>query len=106
YGSFFVPYMAQDNEHPPGNLILAALPSDEFKRFADHLESVELKLGDVLHMPEEQIEYVYFPVDGVISLVAILQDGETVEAGIVGREGMVGIPIVLGVDTTTNQALV
>src|SRR5438034_2198371 len=98
--------MAQNTEYPPGNLILAALPSHEFKGFSEQLESVELKLGEILHMPEEQIEYVYFPIDGVISLVAILQDGETVEAGIVGREGMVGIPVVLGVDTTTNQALV
>ncbi len=98
--------MAQNIEFPPGNLILAALPSLEFKRLSEHLESVDLKLGDVLQMPEDQIEYVYFPTDGVISLLAILEDGETVEAGIVGREGMVGIPIVLGVDTTTNQALV
>jgi CRP-like cAMP-binding protein len=98
--------MAQNIEYPPGNLILAALPTHEFKRLSEQLESVELRLGEILHMPEEQIEYVYFPIVGVISLVAILQDGETVEAGIVGREGMVGIPIVLGVDTTTNQALV
>ncbi len=98
--------MAQNIAFPLNNLILTALPSEELNRLCDHLEPFELKLGDILQVPEDPIKYVYFPTHGIISLLATLEGGETVETGVVGREGMVGISIVLGVDTTTSQALV
>lgn len=91
---------------PHRNRILDALPPDYFNRLADQLEPFDLTTGKILHEPEMPIEYVYFPTDGIVSLLATLEGGETVEAGVIGREGMVGISIVLGVDTTTCQALV
>lgn len=98
--------MVQTLNSPSNNLILAALPGEELDRLSEHLETFELKLGEFLHMPDERVEHVYFPMDGIVSLLATLEGGETVETGVVGREGMVGISIVLGVDTTTSQSLV
>ena len=88
------------------NRILAALPSEEYDRLSSHLQIVPLCVGEILHMPEQSIEYVYFPMTGVGSLLAMLEGGETVEAGVVGREGIVGIPVVLGVESSSTQALV
>ena len=89
------------------NQILAALPQDEASRFlAQQVETVPLKLGSTLFMPDEQLAYVYFPLEGVVSLLVTLSDGETVESGVVGNEGVVGISAVLGADVSTNQALV
>src|SRR5260370_7388517 len=98
--------MSQSRTLPPGNLLLAALPSEEFNRFSDQLEVVSLNLGVTLYIPEEPITYVYFPTEGIVSLLAVLEGGESVETGVVGREGMVGFPVVFGAYKTTNQALV
>jgi CRP-like cAMP-binding protein len=89
------------------NQILAALPPEEASRFfAQPLETVPLELGSTLFMPDEQLEYVYFPLEGVVSLLVTLADGETVESGVVGNEGVVGLSAVLGADVATNQALI
>jgi CRP-like cAMP-binding protein len=88
------------------NRILAALPSEEYDRLSPYLQPVSLPLGQILHMPEETIDYVYFPTSSLISLLAMLEGGETVEAGMIGSEGMAGISVVLGVESTTTQALV
>ena len=98
--------MAQTLNSPSNNLILAALGSEELDRLSEHLETFELKIGEFLHMPDKRVEHVYFPTDGIVSLLAMLEGGETVETGVVGREGMVGISIVLGVDTSMSQSLV
>src|SRR5258707_8457147 len=82
--------MGQTHEFPTGNLLLAALPREEFDRFSDQLEVVSLNLGVTLYIPEEPITYVYFPTEGIVSLLAVLEGGESVETGVVGREGMVG----------------
>ncbi len=88
------------------NQLLAALPIEEYQNLAPHLESVELPLRQVLHEAGEPIEYVYFPTEAMISLVSIMKDGSTVEVALIGREGMVGIPVILGGDSTTSQAVV
>jgi len=88
------------------NKILAALPPDEFGRMEAKLKPVRLELGETVYMPEQKMEYVYFITRGVVSLLAALENGATVEAGVIGPEGMVGIPVVLGADSTPNQALV
>ena len=72
------------------NQLLAALPSDEYRRLAPYLERVSLSFEQVLYEEGEPIEYVYFPHQAIVSLVSTMQDGSTVEAGIVGNEGMVG----------------
>lgn len=87
-----------------GNRILAALPKPERERLRRHLEPVELAAGDVLYRPGERIEAVYFPLIGVISIVADL-DGPTVEVATVGDEGLAGLPVFLGVATSTERSL-
>src|SRR5260370_12123433 len=98
--------MSQTHTLPPGNLLLAALPREEFNSFSDQLEVVSLSRAVTLYIPEEPITYVYFPTEGIVSLLAVLEGGETVETGVVGREGMVGFPVVFGTYKTANQALV
>lgn len=88
------------------NQLLAALPAQEYERLVPHLEKVALNNHQVLYEPFEPIDFVYFPVQGVVSLLYTMEDGSTVEVGIVGAEGMVGIPVILGGMKTTNQALV
>jgi CRP-like cAMP-binding protein len=91
---------------PIQNKILAALPAKEYARLAPHLTAVSLPLGEILYKTEDAIEYVYFPNSGVVSLVAHMQEGASVEVGLVGHEGMVGMPLVLGDDISPNEAIV
>lgn len=97
--------MDQDLDSPR-NLLLAALPTDEYQRLLPHLELVSLPLRQVLSNPGEPIEFVCFPHQSIISLVTILEDGSTVEAGLVGKEGMFGVQAFLGGDSTPHQAIV
>jgi len=92
--------------HRGENRIIAALPPEEYEGVAPHLENVSLRRGTILQMPEQKIAYVYFPITCMLSLLATLEGGETVETGVVGSEGMVGISIVLGVDASTSEVLV
>lgn len=85
------------------NLILNGLTTEEHERLAPQLEYVELPLGMVLYEPEEPIKYGYFPLRGAASVVTILMDGGSVEAGVTGNEGLVGIPLILGTDIEINR---
>lgn len=85
------------------NLILSALPAEEYERLSSQLEFVELPLGMILYDLEEPIRYAYFPLSGAVSLVTVLRDGGSVEAGVIGNEGMVGIPLVLGTELELNH---
>src|SRR5258708_1578955 len=80
--------------------------ANEFEQFAAKLRPVSLTLGEILYLPEQKIEYVYFITSGVVSLLAALENGATVEAGVIGPEGMAGISVILGADSTPNQALI
>jgi CRP-like cAMP-binding protein len=88
------------------NRILAALPRQEYDHLLEHLTPVSLPLGETLYHPDQQIKHVYFVNTGVVSLVAKLKDGKSVEVGLVGSEGMVGLSIVLGDDVSPNHAIV
>lgn len=81
---------------PLANSLLTALPSAEYRRLLAGLESVTLKLGEVLHEPAAPIRYVYFPVSCVVCLLTAVADHRAVKVGLVGYEGMVGISHVLG----------
>jgi CRP-like cAMP-binding protein len=87
------------------NSILAALPAEEYERIALSLTPISLDLAQILYEPDEPIRQVYFPTSTITSLVTILKDGSTVEAGIIGYSGMVGIPVVLGAESSTSQAV-
>jgi CRP-like cAMP-binding protein len=86
------------------NRILASLPADEYARMAPHLERVHLDHRQVLIDPDQPIQQVYFPESSVISVLSLLADGTAIETATVGWEGIVGLPIFLGVDRTPAQA--
>ena len=76
--------------------LLARLPPDEYRRLLPDLERVRLAAKQVLYGPGEPIAHAWFPVDCVVSLLTVLADGAAVETGLVGREGVVGLPLFLG----------
>ena len=88
------------------NQLLAALPPDELKRITSKMQEVDLAFNTGIYKLGENIEHVYFPISGIISLLAAVDKGHTTEVGIVGREGMVGLPIFLGVKKSHVQAVV
>jgi CRP-like cAMP-binding protein len=88
------------------NRLLDALPPEEYERLARGLEPIELQLGQVLFEPGERAEYVYFPVEAIVSLLTDMEDGTGMEVGLVGREGMVGISTVYGVERESKLATV
>lgn len=88
------------------NKILAGLPAKEYARLLPHLTAVSLPLGEILYKTEDRIEYVYFPNSGVVSFVAHMKEGASIEVGLAGNEGMVGLPILFGDDVSQNEAIV
>ena len=96
----------QNGHNSKDNRILAALPPEEMGRLLPHTELVELRLGEVLSRPNEPIKHVYFPHRGTISIISMLEDGSQVEVGVVGNEGMYGMHVALGTDTSPHQAIV
>jgi len=91
---------------PIRNDILRALLNSEYKRLRSKLEHVELKLGAIIYQADQSIEHVYFPEDAVVAMIDTLDDGGTVEVGVIGHEGMVGINIFLGCLVTPDKAIV
>lgn len=88
------------------NRLLAALPKADLQRLYHTGERVHLPAGSVLCHSGEEIRYVYFPEQGLIALVATMMDGATVETGLVGREGMTGVPVLLGAASAPYRAIV
>ena len=88
------------------NSILAALLASEYRRLAPKLEHVTLRTGEIVYRADQDIEAVYFPEDAVVAMVDTADDGRTVEVGIVGGEGIVGINIFLGGAVTPDKAIV
>jgi CRP-like cAMP-binding protein len=97
--------LSTDNHSPLHNSILDALSVEECQLVFLHLEQVELRSGEIISRPDETIEYVYFPQRGTISIVVLMEDGAQAEVGVVGSEGMYGLPVVLGTDSAPLQAM-
>jgi CRP-like cAMP-binding protein len=91
---------------PVRNSILAALLATEYKRILSRLEHVVLKRGDILYRADQEIEAVYFPEEALVAMVDTTQDRRTIEVGLIGREGIVGINIFLGGAATPDRAIV
>ena len=91
---------------PVQNQLLKALPSKAFKSVRTECELVQLKAGDVLSEPGERLRHVYFPTQSIVSLVAKATGGAALEVALVGDEGMVGLPLLLGADTKPLRILV
>jgi CRP-like cAMP-binding protein len=96
-----------DNLFPQtGNKLLAALTPEEFQRLSAKLKLMPVKLNHVLLKADEIIKYVYFPTTCMTSLLTDLEDGTGIEVGVVGNEGMVGVPVILGSPKSTKLATV
>ena len=93
-------------EGPLENLLLAALPAEEYKRLLVHLQPVTLSLGQVVYESSGHLDYIYFPTTSVVSLLYTMENGSTAEMGLSGNDGVVGVALFLGGDTTPNRAVV
>jgi CRP-like cAMP-binding protein len=92
--------------NPSQNHILAALPSADFEALAAHLELVEMRLGEILYEPGGQLQHAYFPTTAIVSLHYVTESGASAETAGVGNEGVVGISLFMGGDTTPSSAVV
>ena len=91
---------------PEKNQLLAALPSVDFESLAAHLELVPMLLGDMLYEPGVQMQHAYFPTTAIVSLHYVTESGASAETSGVGNEGVVGIALFLGGNTTPSSAVV
>ena len=88
------------------NHLLAALPAEELARLAPYLEWVPMPLGQMLYEPGEQLQHAYFPTTSIISLQYVMESGASSESAGVGNEGLVGVSLFMGGDTTPSSAVV
>lgn len=93
-------------ESPIQNQLLAALPAADFGRLAAHLDRVSMPLGETLYEPDGPQRYVYFPATAIVSMIYVLESGLSAELAGVGNEGLIGISLLLGGDTTPSSAVV
>jgi CRP-like cAMP-binding protein len=91
---------------PHQNHLLDALAASDYERLTPHLEHVALKLGDVLYEPGAKMRYVYFPTTAIVSLLYVMEDGASAEIAIVGNEGILGISLFMGGESTPSRAVV
>jgi CRP-like cAMP-binding protein len=101
-----VPRDAESPAEEPSNRFLRALRPDSYARLAPELETVDLRARVVLWEPDAAIRSIYFPHTCVLSIIVPLRGDVAVEAGTVGREGFLGVPVLLGGDSTSTQAIV
>lgn len=88
------------------NHLLGCISKEEMGRLLPHLQPVSLSLGKVIYESGEKLDYIYFPTTAIISLLYIMESGATAEIGVVGNDGLIGIAIFMGGDTTPNRAVV
>ena len=86
--------------------MLAALPAAEWARWLPHLEPVDLDLGRVLYESGATLSHVYFPTTAIVSLLYVMEDGASAEIGVVGYEGLVGVSLFMGGESTPSRAVV
>ena len=100
--------MASPNQHQPPvrNRLLAALPPEDLGRLRPRLQRVEFPLRRTLQVPGEPVAAVHFPETGWASMLATLEDSDAAEVGLIGRDGMVGLPVLLGADRDDLEAMV
>jgi CRP-like cAMP-binding protein len=98
--------------HTPGspdphqNHLLAALPADEYARLIPDLELVPMPLGEAVCEPGMQMRHVFFPTTAIVSLLYVMENGASAEIAVVGNEGIVGVSLFMGGETTTSRAVV
>jgi CRP-like cAMP-binding protein len=91
---------------PQQNHLLAVLPADVQERLFPHMEFVELPLGKVLYESGDTLRYVYFPTNSIVSLLYVMESGASAEISVVGNEGLIGVSLFMGGESTTSRAIV
>jgi len=91
---------------PQQNHLLAALPAEVQGRLFPNLELIDMPYGKVLYESGDTMQYVYFPIDSIVSLLYVMENGASAEVSVVGNEGFVGIALLMGGDSTPSQAMV
>lgn len=91
---------------PNQNYLLSALPDDAKMRLAPHLELVDLPLGKSLYESGDKLKYAVFPTNSIVSLVYVMENGDSAEISVIGNDGIVGTPLFLGGDSTPHRAVV
>ncbi|MEP7157643.1 MAG: Crp/Fnr family transcriptional regulator [Betaproteobacteria bacterium] len=91
---------------PKQNHLLAALPSAEYERLAAHLELVAMPLGQALYESGGKLQHVYFPTTSIVSLLYVMENGASAEIAVVGNEGILGIALFMGGETTPSRAVI
>lgn len=91
---------------PLNNHLLASLPENEYVRLKSKLGPIYLKLGEVLYESGDKLEYAYFPTTAIVSLLYIMENGSTAEIGVVGNDGVLGMALFMGGQTTTSRAII
>jgi CRP-like cAMP-binding protein len=92
--------------NPRHNQLLSALPREPWQRWLPHLEYVDMRLGQVLYEPGGTLRHVYFPTTAIVSLLYVMQNGESAEIAVVGNDGVVGVSLFMGGESTSSRALV
>lgn len=92
--------------NPRDNHLLAALPDSEWQHWQAQLELVDMPLGQVLYESDSKMTHVYFPINAIVSLLYVMEDGASAEIAVVGNEGMVGIALFMGGESTPSRAVV
>ncbi|MGM0564313.1 MAG: Crp/Fnr family transcriptional regulator [Pseudomonadota bacterium] len=95
-----------DTPQPTQNRLLATLPASVQKRLFEHMEYVPMSLGMVVHESGNNADYVYFPTDSIVSLLYVMEDGDSAEISVVGKDGVVGISVFMGGGSTPSRAVV
>jgi CRP-like cAMP-binding protein len=98
--------MAKPSSPPQQNSLLALLPEEDFAVLRPKLRFVQFALGTSLYESGESLSHVYFPISGIVSLLYVTKSGDSAELAVIGREGMVGVSLFMGGETTPNRAIV
>ncbi|MCC8402050.1 Crp/Fnr family transcriptional regulator [Paraburkholderia sp. MMS20-SJTN17] len=96
----------EDQHHPNVNHLLAVLPEAERARLAPQLTRVDMPLGQVVYESGDRLDHVYFPTTSIVSLLYVMENGASAEIAIVGNEGLIGIALFMGGETTPSRAIV
>ena len=97
---------ATDQHRPQQNALIAALSAAECERLANDLELIPLALGQVLYESGQTMSHAYFPIDCIVSLLYVMKNGDSAEIAVVGNEGMIGIALFMGGESTMSRAIV
>jgi CRP-like cAMP-binding protein len=98
--------LVDSSAHPKHNKLLAALPEADWQRWLPNLEPVDLPLGEVLYEPGATLSHVYFPTTAIVSLLYVMENGASAEIAVAGNEGIVGISLFMGGESTPSRAVV